>query len=84
MTLSWKPTSIGPNVWRLYRESTPTDILLRHMPGKKCWRLYHGLAHQNSRGEWRQSGNKILLELPFELSETEAKTIALNHLMVTQ
>ena len=84
MTLSWKPTNIGPNVWRLYRGPRPTDILLRHMPRKKCWRLYHSLMKQNSRGAWRALGEEVILVLPFELSETEAKTVALNHLMVTQ
>ena len=84
MTLSWKPTNVDPNVWRLYSGPRPTDILLRHMPRKKCWRLYRCLIQQNSRGEGRQIGNKVLLVLPFELSETEAKTIALNHLTVTQ
>lgn len=84
MTFSWKPTKYGPNVWRLYRGPSMTDILLRHMPRKKCWRLYRGLVHQNSRGEWRQIGMYVLLVLPFELSETEAKTLAINHLTVTQ
>lgn len=78
MTLSWKPTNLDPNVWRLYRGPAPTDILLRRMPRKKCWRLYH------SRGEWRRIGTYTLLVLPFELSETEAKTVAINHLTVTQ
>ena len=84
MTLTWKPTNVDPNVWRLYRGPVITDIMLRRMPRKKCWRLYRSLMHQNSRGEWRQIGNHVLLVLPFELSETEAKTIALNHLTVTQ
>ena len=84
MTLSWKPTNIGPNVWRLYRGPVITDILLRHMPRKKCWRLYRSLMQQNSRGEWRRIGTHVLLTMPFELSETEAKTVALNHLTVTQ
>ena len=84
MTLSWRPTYLDPNVWRLYRGPRPTDILLRHMPRKKCWRLYHCLMRQNSRGEWRRIGTHTLLVLPFELSETEARTLALNHLAVTQ
>lgn len=84
MTLSWKPTNLDSNVWRLYSGPRPTDILLRHMPRKKCWRLYRSLMQQNSRGTWRRIGTHMLLVLPFELSETEAKTIALNHLTVTQ
>ena len=84
MTLSWKPTNLDPNVWRLYRGPAPTDILLRRMPRKKCWRLYHILMKQTSRGAWHALGEAVILVLPFELSETEAKTIALNHLTVTQ
>lgn len=84
MTLSWRPTNIDPNVWRLYRGPAPTDILLRRMPRKKCWRLYHNLMKQNSRGVWLALVGKVILVLPFELSETEAKTVALNHLTVTQ
>ena len=84
VSLTWKPTNIGPNAWRLYRGPTITDILLRHMPRKKCWRLYHSLMRKTSRGDWRAIGEAVILTLPFELSETEAKTIALNHLTVTQ
>ena len=84
MTLSWKPTNLDPNAWRLYSGPTPTDILLRRMPRKKCWRLYRSLMQQNSRGMWRRIGTHTLLVLPFELSETEAKTVARNHLTVTQ
>ena len=84
MTLSWKPTTIDPNVWQLYRGPLRTAILLRRMPRKKCWRLYHSLMRKTSRGDWRAIGEAVILTLPFELSETEAKTIALNHLTVTQ